>query len=312
MIDSALPAAWKIIYNEERCALTSKTGDAEMKFKISRRAEKIQPSATLSVAALARELKASGRPVLSFSAGEPDFASPESAIRAARDAMERGETHYTANSGIPELKNAIASYYKTRFGLEYPPPEIIVSGGAKQVLYEAIHALVDDADEVVMPSPVWVSYVEQVQLAGGNAVMADTTDTNFIPTRERIEEALSSKTVGMIINSPNNPTGAVYGDATLEILADAARKNDLWIIYDEIYERLVYGGSKALEHTSDSPGHPRQRDNYKRSEQGVQHDRLADRLRARPQGDNFARGRRAEPHGEQPVVDSPVGFSRSD
>ncbi|MDR3076103.1 MAG: pyridoxal phosphate-dependent aminotransferase [Synergistaceae bacterium] len=212
--------------------------------KISERAAKIQPSATLAVAALARELKAAGRPVLSFSAGEPDFRSPDSALKAARDAMDRGETHYTANSGIPELKRAIAAYYKTRFGLEYSPPEIIVAGGAKQVLYETLQALVDAGDEVIMPSPAWVSYVEQVRLAEGRAVMADTSGTGFVPTRESIERALSPRTKGIIINSPNNPTGAVYGEDTLKMLAGIAREKDLWIIYDEIYERLVYGGAK--------------------------------------------------------------------
>jgi aspartate aminotransferase len=216
----------------------------KMNLGISRRAEKIQPSATLAVSALARELKAAGRPVLSFSAGEPDFPSPQSALSAAREAMERGETRYTANSGIPELKRAVASYYKTRFGLEYAPREIIVSGGAKQAIYETLQVLADDGGEVLIPSPAWVSYVEQVHLAGGRAVLVETADTKFVPTRERIEAALSPKTVGMMINSPNNPTGAVYGEATLEMLADVARKRGLWIIYDEIYERLVYGGAR--------------------------------------------------------------------
>ncbi|MDR3280824.1 MAG: pyridoxal phosphate-dependent aminotransferase [Synergistaceae bacterium] len=214
--------------------------------KISKRAEKISPSATFAVASLARELKASGHPVLSFSAGEPDFSSPKSAIDAAHSAIDRGETHYTANSGVPELKRAIADYYKNRFGLEYAPKEIIVSGGAKQVLYEAIQVLVDDSDEVMLPAPAWVSYVEQIQIAHGNAVVIDTADTGFVPAKPEVERALSSKTVGMIINSPNNPTGAVYGARTLEMLADVARSNDLWIVYDEIYERLVYGGAKHL------------------------------------------------------------------
>ncbi|MDR1965230.1 MAG: pyridoxal phosphate-dependent aminotransferase [Synergistaceae bacterium] len=212
--------------------------------KLSKRARSIEPSATLAVAALARELKASGRPVLSFSAGEPDFASPKCATDAAIAAMEREETHYTATSGIPELKRAIAAYYKNRFGLDYAPAEILASGGAKQVLYELMQVLVDPGDEVLLPSPAWVSYVEQIQIAQGKAVTVDTASTDFIPCREGLERALSPKTVGIIINSPNNPTGAVYGQNTLEMLADVARKNDLWIIYDEIYERLVYDRSR--------------------------------------------------------------------
>ena len=180
-----------------------------MKLKLSGRAERIEPSVTLAVSAAARELKASGKPVLSFSAGEPDFASPPSATEAAKSAIDRGETKYTANTGIPELKRAISDYYKNRFGLEYAPSEIIVSGGAKQAIYEATQALVDSGDEVILPSPAWVSYAEQVRLAQGEVVTVDTSDTGFVPTREAIEKALSPRTAGMIINTPSNPTGAV-------------------------------------------------------------------------------------------------------
>jgi aspartate aminotransferase len=180
---------------------------------------------------------------LSFSAGEPDFRSPAGAIRAAADAMARGETRYTAASGIPELKSAITGYYKRRFGLEYSPSEAIVSAGAKQALYEAVSVLVDEGDEVLLPSPAWVSYVEQIELAGGRARAIDTSDTGFIPAKERILAALSDRTVGMIINTPNNPTGAVYPPDTILAIADVARERGLWIIFDEIYERLVYGGA---------------------------------------------------------------------
>ncbi|MDR1508350.1 MAG: pyridoxal phosphate-dependent aminotransferase [Synergistaceae bacterium] len=214
-----------------------------MELKFSKRSQKIKPSATLAVAALARDLKASGRPVLSFSAGEPDFPSPKPALDAAREAMDRSETHYTANSGIPELKRAVAGYYKKRFGLEYSPREIIISGGAKQILYEALQTLADPADEVLLPAPGWVSYIEQVQMAEGGVSLIETSDTGFAPVRDRVESALSDKTAGMIINTPNNPTGAVYGEDTLKMLADVAREHDLWIIFDEIYERLVYGNA---------------------------------------------------------------------
>lgn len=212
--------------------------------KISKRAQNIQPSATLAVTAMAKKLKAEGKPVLSFSAGEPDFVSPEPAMRGARAALDRGETHYTPNSGIPELKKAIAKYYEDKFGLKYDPSEVLVSSGAKPLIYEALQALVDPADEVLLFAPAWVSYVEQINIAEGVAIIVDTMESNFEPTREAVENSLSSKTVGMIINSPNNPTGAVYSEETIKILADIAVKNDLWIIYDEIYERLVYGGEK--------------------------------------------------------------------
>jgi aspartate aminotransferase len=175
--------------------------------------------------------------------GEPDFSSPKPALEAAREAMDRGETHYTANSGIPELKRAVAEYYKRHFGLEYSPKEIIVSGGAKQILYEALQVLVDTGDEVLIPVPAWVSYVEQAQMAEGIVRAVETSDTGFVPTRERMENALSDRTVGMIINTPNNPTGAVYGEDVIGTLAGVARENGLWVIFDEIYERLVYGNA---------------------------------------------------------------------
>jgi aspartate aminotransferase len=212
----------------------------QLELKFSMRSQKIQQSATLAVSAVARNLKASGHPVLSFSMGEPDFPSPEPALQAAKEAMNSGKTHYTPNSGIPELKRSVSEYYKKRFGLEYSPGEIIVSGGAKQVIYEALQALVDDGDEVLMPVPAWVSYVEQVRMAGGETRLVETLDTGFVPVRDRIEGAVSGKTVGMIINTPNNPTGAVYSEDTVKMLAGVAREKNLWIIFDEIYERIVY------------------------------------------------------------------------
>lgn len=222
--------------------------------KFSKRADKIQPSATLAVSAMAKKLKGEGKPVLAFSAGEPDFVSPDAAMNAARDAIDRGETHYTPNSGIPELKRAIGAYYKRHFNLEYDNSEILVSAGAKPLLYEALQALVDPADEVLVFAPAWVSYVEQIGIAEGVAVVVETADTDFMPTREAVERSLSSKTVGMILNTPNNPTGAAYDKATLEMLADVAEKNDLWIVYDEIYERLVYGGTKHHNILNVAPG----------------------------------------------------------
>ena len=213
----------------------------------------IQESATLAVSAKAKELKAAGKPVLSFSAGEPDFVSPKAALDAARAAIDRGETHYTANSGIAELKTAVRDYYKNRFGLEYAAPEVIVASGAKPLIYEAVQVLVDPGDEVLLFAPAWVSYVEQVNLAEGKAVAIETADTGFMPTREAIEKCLSPKTVGMIVNTPNNPTGAVYDERTLGMLAEIAKEKDLWIIYDEIYERLAYGDAKHINILSVAP-----------------------------------------------------------
>jgi aspartate aminotransferase len=212
--------------------------------KLSERAKNIAPSATLAISAKAKELKAQGKPILAFSAGEPDFGSPKAALDAAIDAINRGETHYTVNSGIPELKKAIAGYYKNRFGLEYAPGEIIVTSGAKPLIYETLQVLVNPGDEVLLFSPAWVSYVEQINLAEGRAVSVDTSGTDLVPVREDVERSISPRTTGMIINTPNNPTGAVYGEKAIKMLADVALKHDLWIIYDEIYERLVYGETK--------------------------------------------------------------------
>ena len=214
--------------------------------KMSKRILEIQPSATLSISAKAKTMKAEGKPIISFSLGEPDFNSPECASKAAIDAINRGESHYTLNSGIIELRKEVCNYYQRRFGLEYAPDEVLVAPGAKPLLYEALQMLVDPGDEVLLFSPAWVSYVEQVHLAGGKDVIVDTLKTDLIPTKEAIEAVLSDKTVGMIINSPSNPSGAIYNEETLKMIADVAREKDLWIIFDEIYERLVYAPAKHV------------------------------------------------------------------
>lgn len=221
--------------------------------KLSKRILEIQPSATISISAKAKAMKAEGKPVLSFSVGEPDFNSPECASKAAIEAIQRGESHYTLNSGIIELRKEVCNYYKRRFGLEYAPDEVLVAPGAKPLLYEALQMFVDPGDEVLLFSPAWVSYVEQIHLAGGKEAIVDTLKTDLIPTKEAIEAVLSDKTVGMIINSPSNPTGAIYGEETLKIIADIARERDLWIIFDEIYERLAYAPANHINILSVAP-----------------------------------------------------------
>lgn len=214
--------------------------------RLSDRAVKLAPSATLAVVAKAKQLKVEGKPVISFGAGEPDFSSPPAAISAAKEALDRGETHYTPTSGIPELKSAIQNYYKVHFGLDYAPSEILVGCGAKPILYEALACLLNPGDEVVVFAPAWVSYVEQIRLCDGCPVVVDTSCNNFLPTLEMIEKAVSDRTVGILLNTPNNPTGAVYGKELLEEIALFAEDKGLWIIFDEIYERLVYG--EAVHH----------------------------------------------------------------
>ncbi|MDN5318070.1 MAG: aspartate aminotransferase [Thermovirga sp.] len=208
--------------------------------KLSQRALRMEPSATLAVVGKAKKLKAEGKPVISFGAGEPDFNSPAAALAYAKEAMERGETHYTIATGIPKLKELVVDYYKNRFNIETKPEQVIIGAGAKPLIYEALACLLDPGDEVLVFSPAWVSYVEQIRLCEGKEVIVETSDTDFIPSIERVKQAITDKTVGMIINTPNNPTGAVYDKKTLAELAELAKEKDLWIIYDEIYERLVY------------------------------------------------------------------------
>lgn len=226
--------------------------------KLSTRAMNMEPSATLAISAKAKAMKREGKPVISFGAGEPDFTSPKAALDAAREAMDRGETHYTPATGIPELKEEVAKYYERRFGLKYnSAKEIIIGSGAKPLIYEALGCLVDPGDEVMIFAPAWVSYVEQIKLCDGKPVIIDTTRSGFLPTASLIEAEMNSRTRGMIINTPSNPIGVVYPKETLNAIADLAIKHDLWIIYDEIYERLVYDG---LEHINIVAMRPELRD----------------------------------------------------
>jgi aspartate aminotransferase len=212
-----------------------------MQVRLSDRALKLAPSATLEVVTKAKQLKREGKPVISFGAGEPDFSSPPSAIRAAKEALDRGETHYTPTSGIPELKEAIQSYYRDHFSLDYKPNEILVGCGAKPLLYEALACLLNPGDEVIVFAPAWVSYVEQISLCDGRPVIVDTSSNRFLPTCKALEDAITPRTVGILVNTPNNPTGAVYGKALLAEIGNLVKEKGLWLIFDEIYERLVYG-----------------------------------------------------------------------
>jgi aspartate aminotransferase len=214
--------------------------------KLSSRAMKMEPSATLAVTAKAKELKRAGKPVISFGAGEPDFASPPAALEAARAAMDRGETHYTPGSGIVELREAVCGYYQERFGLSYEPTQVLVGSGAKPLVYEAFSCILDPGDEVLLFAPAWVSYVEQIRLCDGREVVIDTAGTDYIPRLEDVRRAVTDRTRAILINTPCNPTGVVYDGGLLRGLAAIAEEHDLWIIFDEIYERLTYGG-KAHE-----------------------------------------------------------------
>lgn len=212
--------------------------------KLSQRILRIKPSATFAVDAKAKELIAQGKDVISFGAGEPDFVSPSAAFKYAREAMEKGETHYTPTPGIIELRKEICNYYQKKFDLEYNTNQVIVGSGAKPCIYEALAAIVDPGDEVVLLAPTWVSYIEQIQLLDGKVAVVYTQDSDFIPLVERIEEVITDKTVAILLNSPSNPTGVMLDEQTIVSIGALAIKHDIWLIWDEIYEQLVYGNAK--------------------------------------------------------------------
>ncbi len=212
--------------------------------KLSQRILRIKPSATFAVDAKAKELISQGKEVISFGAGEPDFVSPPAAFKYAREAMEKGETHYTATPGIIELRQEICNYYQRSFGLDYKPNQVVVGSGAKPCIYEALAAIVDPDDEVILLAPTWVSYIEQIQLLDGKVAVVYTQDSEFIPLVEKIEEVITDKTVAILLNSPSNPTGMMLDVQTIKSIGELAIKHDLWVIWDEIYEQLVYGDAK--------------------------------------------------------------------
>ncbi len=215
----------------------------------------LEPSATLAMAAKARELKAKGKTIYDFSVGEPDFNTPVHICEAARAAMMAGHTHYTAASGIAELKAAIAEQYKQRHGLEYSPQQVIVSNGAKHSLHNVFTVLCDPGDEVIIPSPYWVSYAELVKLTGAKPVIVETEESNdFKLTPAQLRAAVTSKTKILLICSPSNPTGSMYTPEELGALADVAIEKNLLVMADEIYERLVYGNHRFASFATVRPG----------------------------------------------------------
>jgi aspartate aminotransferase len=222
---------------------------------ISRLIQALEPSATLAMAAKARELKASGRTIYDFSVGEPDFNTPAHICDAAIVAMREGHTHYTASSGIIELRTAIANRYRQVHGLEYSPQQVIVSNGAKHSLHNSFTVLCDPGDEVIIPAPYWVSYAELVKLSGGKPVIVPTSEAeDFKLTPARLKAAITSKTKVLLLCSPSNPTGSMYSGAELAALADLVIEHNLTVISDEIYERLVYGDHKFVSFATVRPG----------------------------------------------------------
>jgi aspartate aminotransferase len=210
---------------------------------LAKRLATLAPSATLAVQAKAKELKSRGIDVISFGAGEPDFDTPQRVKDAAVQAMQRGQTKYTDVGGILELRAAVCAKFRRDTGLEYGPTEILVSCGAKHTLYNLFVALLDPGDEVIVPSPYWVSYPEQVRLVDGVPVTVLTREeAGFDLDPERIAAAVTPRTKLVVLNSPNNPTGAVFSAATLQAVARLAVDRNLWIVSDECYEALTFEG----------------------------------------------------------------------
>lgn len=208
---------------------------------LSRRVSGLKPSATLTITARAKELKGKGIDVIGFGAGEPDFDTPDFIKEACVKALKDGKTKYAPSAGIPELREAIAEKLLKENGVEYKPSEIVVSSGSKMVLFLILTAILNEGDEVLIPSPYWVTYPEQVKILGGVPVEIPLTEENgFILTADAVRESITDRTRVLILNSPNNPTGAVYPEEELKRIAEICLERGIFIISDECYERIVY------------------------------------------------------------------------
>lgn len=209
--------------------------------EIAKRAKQISPSLTLDITARAKKMKADGMRVVSFAAGEPDFNTPDYIVEAGRKALDLGLTKYTPAAGTLELRNAICAKLKNDNALDYSPIHIVVSNGAKHSLFNAFMAILNPGDEVIVPSPYWLSYPEIIKMAGGVPVFVETKPENsFKITADELEKAITPKTKAFIHNNPNNPTGAVYTRSEINALAAVIEKHEMFVVSDEIYEKLTY------------------------------------------------------------------------
>lgn len=214
--------------------------------ELAKRALNISPSATLKAAALAKELKAQGKDIISLTVGEPDFFTPDNIRLKAIESITDGKaSFYTLASGLPELKAALQTFIEKDYGLHYETTQFLVSPGAKFALYSAFTALLNPEDEVLVPVPYWVSYSEQIKLAGGKPVFVEPKDKKTSKvTPEDLEKALTDKTKVLLLNSPSNPTGMIYSKEELAALGDFVIAHDLFVVADDIYSHLIYGGAE--------------------------------------------------------------------
>ncbi len=218
-----------------------------MSLELSKKAAAVKPSSTLAITAKAKELKAQGKDVVGFGAGEPDFDTPENICDAAIDAINNGFTKYTPASGIIELKEAVSKKFKKYNNIDYAPEQIVISNGGKHSLENIFTVLLNPGDEVIIPAPYWLSYTEIVKLAGGVPVIVKTSkEQEYKLTAEALCKAVTNKTKALILNTPNNPTGMVYTDNELRDIADIVINKDFYVVADEMYETLTYDGHKHI------------------------------------------------------------------
>jgi aspartate aminotransferase len=225
-----------------------------MPMELSSTVQKLKPSATIAAAAKAKELKSTGVKVYEFTLGEPDFNTPAHICDAAKAAMDAGQTHYTPAAGTLEVKQAICDAYQRDYGLSFQPSQVVVSNGAKHSIHNVLTALCGPGDEVIIPTPYWVSYSALVELTGATPVMVETSEeSGFCMSAEQFAAAITPKTKLMMLNNPCNPTGAAYPVETLEALAKVAVEKDVAVMSDEIYEKLIYEGSEFRSFASFGP-----------------------------------------------------------
>ncbi|WP_249315242.1 pyridoxal phosphate-dependent aminotransferase [Bacillus sp. FJAT-49711] len=225
-----------------------------MNINLAHRVDALTPSSTLAITAKAKELKSQGLDIIGLGAGEPDFNTPENIIEAAYQSMKEGATKYTPAAGLPELKKAVINKLKRDQDLLYKPSEIIIGNGAKHVLYTLFQVILNDGDEVIIPTPYWVSYPEHVKLAGGVPVYVEGKEENdFKISPDQLKTAITNKTKAIIINSPSNPTGMIYSQEELAALGELCIEHNVLIVSDEIYEKLVYGENNHVSIAQISP-----------------------------------------------------------
>ena len=219
--------------------------------ELSRIAEGVNPSTTLAMDSLAKQMKADGLDVIAFGTGEPDFITPENIREAGIAAINAGRTKYTPAAGLPELRRAIADKLKHDFGLDYDFSQIVTASGAKHNVYIALRALIDPGDEVILPAPYWVSYTEMVSICGGVPVIVEATEeSGFKISAAQLEAAVTEQSKCFILNNPSNPTGMLYTKQELKALAEVCKKHDLYVVADEIYSSLVYDGKEFFSFAS--------------------------------------------------------------